>query len=63
MKQTINDRKPNFRDKDGKLFLVRCFSCGGKWGTENWAMAVADGYCAFCGWTEENNENIPRGNS
>ena len=51
--KTINDRHPNFRGKDGTLFLVRCFACGGGYGTENWAMAVAGGYCAFCGWTEK----------
>lgn len=49
----VNDRKPNFRAADGRFFLVRCFACGGEHGTENWAMAVASGQCAFCGWTED----------
>ncbi len=53
MAKTINDRHPNFRGKDGKLFLVRCFACGGKRGTENYAMSVATGQCAWCGWKEE----------
>ena len=46
------DKHPNFRDDDGNLFLVRCFACGGEHGKENWAMAVADGRCAWCGWSE-----------
>jgi hypothetical protein len=50
---TIQDRAPNFRD-DGHLYLVRCFACSeSSRGRENWAMAVATGQCAFCGWTEE----------
>ncbi len=48
----LNDRRPNFRDDDGSLYLVRCFSCGGDSGRENWAMAVASGTCAWCGWSE-----------
>ena len=46
-----NDRHPNFY-ADGHLYLVRCFACGGERGTENWALAVATGRCAFCGWEE-----------
>jgi hypothetical protein len=46
------DRPPNFRGEDGSLYLVRCFACGGEHGKENWAMAVASGQCAWCGWTE-----------
>ena len=51
--KTIQDRTPNFRDKNGRLFLVRCFACGSERGRENYAMAVADGQCAWCGWTEK----------
>ena len=51
-----NDRKPNFRTKTGRLYLVRCFSCGGDHGRENWAVAVASGQCAWCGWSEESAE-------
>jgi len=53
--QSANDRHPNFRDKEGNLFLVRCFvcECGGDGGIENWAMAVATGTCAWCGWCDE----------
>ncbi len=51
----VQDRKPNFRYK-GKLFLVRCFVCGDKErGKENWAPAVAEGRCAWCGWNEKEN--------
>ncbi len=31
---------------NGKVFLVRCEKCN----AENWAMAVAKGYCAWCGY-------------
>lgn len=48
--QHVNDRHPNFYT-NGTLYLVRCFACGGEQGTENWAMAVATGQCAFCGWS------------
>lgn len=49
--QLVN--KGNFTGKDGKLFLVRCLHCGEPpRGTENYAMAVASGQCAFCGWHE-----------
>jgi hypothetical protein len=47
------DRHPNFRDKSGKLFLVRCFACDPKNGRENYCMAVAAGTCSWCGWKEE----------
>ncbi len=45
------DRAPNFRE-DGRLYLVRCFACGGEHGKENYAMAVANGECAWCGWQD-----------
>lgn len=45
--------EPNFRDKNGKLFLVRCYACGGERGTENYGPTVATGQCAWCGWNEE----------
>jgi len=32
----------------GKLFLQRCPKCK----LENYAMAVASGQCAWCGWKE-----------
>ena len=47
-----NTQEPNFRDEQGKLFLVRCFACGGERGTENYGPAVASGTCAWCGWSE-----------
>lgn len=44
--------KANFLGKDGKLFLVRCMMCpdAGERGRENYAMNVAAGLCAWCGW-------------
>lgn len=50
--KTINDRPPNFYE-DGRFFLVRCFACDPKHGMENYAMAVASGRCAWCGWPDE----------
>jgi len=50
--KTVQDKKPNFRDKSGKLFLVRCFICEPDRGRDNWKPAVASGTCAFCGWKE-----------
>jgi len=50
---SIQDKGDNFRGKDGRLFLVRCYSCGGEWGRENWGPVVAQGKCAWCGWEEE----------
>lgn len=41
-----------FRDKDGMLFLQRCPECR----RENYAMAVATGQCAWCGWKEQPTE-------
>jgi len=49
---SIQDKSPNFRNAEGKLFLVRCFICDPKRGRENWAPAVASGICAWCGWGE-----------
>ena len=53
-KDAKQDRHPNFRDAERKLFLVRCFACSeDERGRENYAMAVASGECAWCGWKEE----------
>lgn len=46
------DRPPNFRSDDGRLYLVRCFECAPEHGRENWAMNVASGTCAWCGWQD-----------
>lgn len=50
------DRPPNFRSKDGKLYLVRCFACEPEHGRENYAPAVASSECAWCGWSEVEGE-------
>ena len=47
----VNDRRPNFRTNDGKLYLMRCFACEPEYGRENYCMCVADGVCAWCGWS------------
>ena len=46
------DQPPNFR-KDGKLYLIRCFACGGELGKENYAPFVYRSKCAWCGWRED----------
>ena len=48
----LEDCPENFRDEDGKPFLVRCPACR----KENWAMVVAGGVCAWCGWSEKQEE-------
>jgi len=47
---------PNFRDEQGRLFLVRCYACDSERGRENYLMAVASGACAWCGWKDKENE-------
>jgi len=47
---------PNWRNDKGRLFLVRCFKCNPLNGRENWAMAVATGSCAWCGWEDPKND-------
>lgn len=49
----IQEREPNFRSKDGRLFLVRCFICDPNHGVENYMPIVATGQCAWCGWKED----------
>lgn len=52
----VNDRRPNFRDEHGNLYLVRCYSgrngCHPEYGRENYILGVAYGVCAWCGWRE-----------
>lgn len=57
-----NFEYPNFRNKEGKLFLVRCFECEPDGGKENYAPNVAEGVCTWCGWREkrDNNEKVSR---
>lgn len=57
---TFQDRKPNYRDKYGHLFLVRCYNCS-PIGIENWNVIVAQGRCAWCGWVEEQKEDDKQG--
>ena len=60
---TIKPPRPNYDHRDlfhdsryvgfvpldtEDVYLVRCPFCG----RENWAIAVADGRCAFCGWPD-----------
>lgn len=51
-KQLMNPA--NILTKDGKVYIVSCMNCpdGGKYGKENYGIAVASGHCAWCGWNE-----------
>lgn len=42
----LEDELANFRDENGKPFLIRCPKCR----MENYAPAVATGKCAWCDW-------------
>jgi len=54
----LEDCSENFRDDKGNPFVVRCPKCR----RENWAMAVASGQCAWCGWQETNDQaHVPTG--
>lgn len=60
-KEKVNqNRGANFRNKDGKLYLVRCYACEPDRGRENYLPAVASGQCAWCGWCESE-ESTPEG--
>ena len=50
------EQEPNFRDEQGQLYLVRCYSCDSKHGSENFVISVASGECAWCGWKDDKNE-------
>jgi hypothetical protein len=41
-------------EKDGKLYLVNCYACG----RENYALMVASGKCAWCGWCQDDVETV-----
>lgn len=44
-------KHPNFKDKHGHWYLVRCFECSDdERGCENYSMAVASGICYRCGY-------------
>ncbi len=47
-----NYQHPNWVS-DGQLYLLRCYNCDPVHGQENYAMAVASGQCAWCGWKGE----------
>jgi hypothetical protein len=47
------NRKPNF-EVNGKLYLVRCYSCDFANGRENHVGMVAASECAHCGWSDRN---------
>ena len=51
----VNDRRPNWRNTAGQLYLVRCFACDADHGRENYAMSVSSGECAWCGWSDARN--------
>lgn len=49
---TLEDQKKykgNFVGDDDKLYLVNCAYCK----RENYALMVASGICAWCGWEDK----------
>lgn len=44
-----------FKDENGFIFLKRCFQCG----LENWAVSVASGKCAWCGFDANDDGDDP----
>ena len=48
------DSRPNFCNKEGKAYLVRCVECK----RENYLPAVASGVCAWCEWDLNENKII-----
>lgn len=50
------DREPNFRGKNGKLFLVHCYACN----LENYLPAVSSGECMWCGYPKEVKNNTKK---
>lgn len=38
---------------NNKICMIRCFV----YGKENWAMQVASGYCAWCGYSPNKEED------
>lgn len=42
----IRNKGYGYKDSKGKTCMIRCFECG----QENWAMSVASGHCAWCGF-------------
>lgn len=46
----------SFAAEDGWHYLVRCHKCG----RENWAMAVAGGTCAWCGYDANKDEQFKK---
>lgn len=49
----LADEWPNFKDENGKLYLIRCPECK----RENYAMNVSSGICAWCGFDGNANNN------
>lgn len=55
MDNVLKDPKGTYRDEDGTLCLIYCPECK----RENWAMVVATGQCAWCGYSEKKeDENV-----
>ena len=46
-----------FKGDDGNLYLVRCPKCG----RENYAVAVANGQCCWCGYEATEDDCQPKG--
>lgn len=55
-KDIIKGKGHGYVSSDNKICMIRCFECG----TENYAMAVSSGYCAFCGHDANSKKKKPR---
>jgi ribosomal protein L37E len=51
-KDIRNGRGHGYHTTKDTIHMVRCFECG----RENWAMAVASGQCAWCGFNANKEE-------
>lgn len=52
-KNIYEDKGNGYLADSGLICMIRCFSCG----KENWAMSVAAGHCAWCGFDPNLKEN------
>lgn len=55
MKNVLKGKGTGYIDHEGKTCMIRCFECG----QENYAMAVASGCCAWCGYDANEQKKEP----
>lgn len=52
MTDILQDQGMGYKTDKGTVCMIRCFSCG----KENYALVVAHGYCAWCGFNPNEGE-------